>query len=174
LHWLKWEFTRLEATRSWDTEFSIIIHSNRPNLNIHWHLHSWIHTHTQTPTHNLKIIKINPKAGVVAHAFNPSTWEAEAGGFLSLRSAWFIEWVPGQPGDTEKPCLGKKNPKIRKKKPLKEEQKEGAVVWKLTSSWWNTKRQREQVYKWRSVLRGCQGCCPVRWDVGLEGLIRLC
>jgi hypothetical protein len=24
---------------------------------------------------------------VVAHAFNPSTWEAEAGGFLSLRPA---------------------------------------------------------------------------------------
>jgi hypothetical protein len=26
--------------------------------------------------------------GVVAHAFNPSTWEAEAGGFLSSRPAW--------------------------------------------------------------------------------------
>jgi hypothetical protein len=25
---------------------------------------------------------------VVAHAFNPSTWEAEAGRFLSLRPAW--------------------------------------------------------------------------------------
>jgi hypothetical protein len=25
---------------------------------------------------------------VVTHAFNPSTWEAEAGGFLSLRPAW--------------------------------------------------------------------------------------
>jgi hypothetical protein len=25
--------------------------------------------------------------GVVSHAFNPSTWEAEAGGFLSLRPA---------------------------------------------------------------------------------------
>jgi hypothetical protein len=35
---------------------------------------------------------------VVAHAFNPSTWEAEAGGFLSLRPAWSTEWVPGQPG----------------------------------------------------------------------------
>jgi major histocompatibility complex class I len=25
---------------------------------------------------------------VVAHAFNPSTWEAEVGRFLSLRPAW--------------------------------------------------------------------------------------
>jgi hypothetical protein len=29
--------------------------------------------------------------GVVAHVFNPSTWEAEAGGFLSLRPAWSTE-----------------------------------------------------------------------------------
>jgi hypothetical protein len=28
------------------------------------------------------------KPGVVACAFNPSTWEAEAGGFLSSRPAW--------------------------------------------------------------------------------------
>jgi hypothetical protein len=50
----------------------------------------------------------------VAHAFNPSTWEAEAGGFLSS--------VRGQPGlqsefqdsqsYTEKPCLEKQNKSI--------------------------------------------------------------
>jgi major histocompatibility complex class I len=34
---------------------------------------------------------------VVAHAFNPSTWEAEAGGFLSSRPAWSTKWAPGQP-----------------------------------------------------------------------------
>ena len=28
---------------------------------------------------------------VVVHAFNPSTWEAEAGGSLILRPAWFTE-----------------------------------------------------------------------------------
>jgi hypothetical protein len=35
---------------------------------------------------------------VVAHTFNPSTWEAEAeaGGFL--RPAWSTDWVPGQQG----------------------------------------------------------------------------
>jgi hypothetical protein len=35
---------------------------------------------------------------VVVHAFNPSTWEAKAGGFLSSRTAWSTKWVPGQPG----------------------------------------------------------------------------
>jgi hypothetical protein len=43
----------------------------------------------------LKKMAVEP--GVVAHAFNPSTWEAEAGGFLSSRPAWSTEWVPGQP-----------------------------------------------------------------------------
>ena len=35
---------------------------------------------------------------VVVHAFNPSTREAEAGGFPSSRPAWSTKWVPGQPG----------------------------------------------------------------------------
>jgi major histocompatibility complex class I len=35
--------------------------------------------------------KTSIQPGVVAHAFNPSTWEAEAGGFLSLRPAWSTE-----------------------------------------------------------------------------------
>jgi hypothetical protein len=49
----------------------------------------------------------------VAHAFNPSTQEAEAGGFLSLQS----EFQDCQ-GYTEKPCLGekKKNKKNKKSK----------------------------------------------------------
>jgi hypothetical protein len=34
----------------------------------------------------------------VAHTFDPSTQEAEAGGFLSSRPAWSTEWVPGQSG----------------------------------------------------------------------------
>jgi hypothetical protein len=35
---------------------------------------------------------------VVVHTFNPSTWKAEAGRFLSSRPAWSTNWVPGQPG----------------------------------------------------------------------------
>jgi hypothetical protein len=61
-----------------------------------------------------KNIKTEP--GVVVHAFNPSTWEAEAGDF----------WVQGQPGlqsefqdsqgYTEKPCLEKQKQKTNKPK----------------------------------------------------------
>ena len=36
-------------------------------------------------------IKVFTQLGVVAHAFNPSTWEAEAGRFLSSRPAWSTE-----------------------------------------------------------------------------------
>ena len=43
---------------------------------------------------------------MVAHAFNPSTLEAEAGGFLSSRPAWSAELQDGQ-GYTKKPCHGK-------------------------------------------------------------------
>ena len=42
---------------------------------------------------------------VVAHALNPNTWEAEAGGFLSSRLAWSTELVPGQPGLHRELCL---------------------------------------------------------------------
>jgi hypothetical protein len=43
-------------------------------------------------------LKKQQRQAVVAHAFNPSTWEADAGRFLSLRPAWSTERVPGQPG----------------------------------------------------------------------------
>jgi hypothetical protein len=33
-------------------------------------------------------LKLHSEPGMVAHAFNPSTREAEAGGFLSSRPAW--------------------------------------------------------------------------------------
>lgn len=36
------------------------------------------------------------------HIFSPSTGEAEAGGYLSLRSEWSTEQAPGSQGYTEK------------------------------------------------------------------------
>ena len=64
-------------------------------------------------TKHLKVpdYKIFPCWAVVKFAFNPSTWEAEAGRFLSLRLAWSTKWVPGRPGYTEKPCLEKETNK---------------------------------------------------------------
>ena len=52
---------------------------------------------------------------VVAQAFNPSTWEAEAGRFLSLSPAWSTEWVPGKPGLHRETLSSKKKPKQRNK-----------------------------------------------------------
>jgi hypothetical protein len=62
---------------------------------------------------------------VVVHAFNPSTWEAEAGRFLSLRPAWSTKWVPGQPGLHRKTLSRKtKKQKTKKQKNKKELYKE--------------------------------------------------
>jgi hypothetical protein len=54
--------------------------------------------------------------GVVAHSFNPSTQEAEAGIFLSSRPAWSTESVPGQPGlHRETQSLEEKKQKTKNK-----------------------------------------------------------
>jgi hypothetical protein len=42
-----------------------------------------------------------------AHAFNPSTWEAKAGGFLSSMPAWSTSEFQDSQGYTERPCLEK-------------------------------------------------------------------
>ena len=39
-------------------------------------------------SHQIVFQKGNYSRAVVAHAFNPSTWETEAGGVLSSRPAW--------------------------------------------------------------------------------------
>jgi hypothetical protein len=51
-------------------------------------------SNTHTCKQNIKINKLlknKSKPGMVARAFNPSTREAEAGGFLSSRPAWSTE-----------------------------------------------------------------------------------
>jgi hypothetical protein len=72
---------------------------------------------------------------MVAHAFNPSTLEAEAGGFLSLRPAWSTEWVP------EQPELHRETLSQTKQNKQKQEQAckiEGAVVAQELASHFNT------------------------------------
>ena len=43
------------------------------------------------PVRVAKIKNLGDSWAVVVHAFNPSTWEAEAGGFLSSRPTWSTE-----------------------------------------------------------------------------------
>jgi hypothetical protein len=64
---------------------------------------------------------------VVVHAFNPSTREAEAGGFLSSRPAWSTEFQDSQ-GYTEKPCLKKTNKQTNKQTSLSPSPEEVSVV----------------------------------------------
>ena len=46
---------------------------------------------------------------MVAHAFNPSTWEAEAGGFLRIsKTAWSTKEFQDSQGYTQKPCREKR------------------------------------------------------------------
>jgi hypothetical protein len=56
-------------------------------------------------------INVLKKPGVVAHIFNPSTWEAEAGRFLSSRPVWIQSEFQDSQGYTEKPCLEKSEKK---------------------------------------------------------------
>ena len=65
----------------------------------------------------MKGIETWDKPGRVAHAFNPSTREAEAGIFLSWRPAWSTQWVPGQPRLHRKTLSRKKTKTKQNKKP---------------------------------------------------------
>jgi hypothetical protein len=65
------------------------------------------------------VIDVNCRA-VMEQAFNPSTWEAEAGGFLSSRPAWSTKWVPGQPGLQRNSVLKNQKPKTKNQKKKKQ------------------------------------------------------
>jgi hypothetical protein len=65
-----------------------------------------------------------------AHTFNPSTWEAEAGEFLSSRPAWSTKWVSGQPGLYRETLSRKtKQNKTKQKKKKKRERDWIALFW---------------------------------------------
>jgi hypothetical protein len=57
---------------------------------------------------------------VVAHAFNPSVWEAEAGRFLSLRPTWSTDWVLGQSATQRNPVSKNKQTNKQTKKQNKQ------------------------------------------------------
>jgi hypothetical protein len=55
---------------------------------------SFLYSSAKPKSKWIKNLHIKPDTlcqAVVVHTFNPSTWEAEAGRFLSLSSTWFIE-----------------------------------------------------------------------------------
>jgi hypothetical protein len=51
---------------------------------------------------------------MVVHAFNPSTWETKAGGFLSQGQPGLQSEFQDSQGCTEKPCLEKQNKTSKK------------------------------------------------------------
>lgn len=57
---------------------------------------------------------------------NPSTGEAEAGGALSSRPAWFTQWSSGQPGLHRK-MLFQNKPKYLTRERMGQQGKEGEV-----------------------------------------------
>jgi hypothetical protein len=79
---------------------------------------------------------------MVAHAFNPSTLEAEAGGFLSLQS----EFQDSQ-GYTEKPCLEKKNQTNKQQQKIKPNQTKPNKTTKPNQ----TNKQKRGRDRWISV-----------------------
>jgi hypothetical protein len=89
---------------------------------------------------------------VVAHAFNPSTREAEAGRFLSSRPSGLQSEFQDSQGYTEKPCLekqtnkqaNKQNKTTTKKKERKKERKEER----------EKEREKEKIQK---LETGCGG-----------------
>ena len=87
-----------------------------------WNLSTW--------TVEVEASEVQGCWAVVAHTFNPRTWKAEAGRFLSLRPAWSIEWAPGQPGlHRETPSQKNKKKKKKKEEEEKEEEEVQGYLW---------------------------------------------
>jgi hypothetical protein len=63
----------------------------------------------------LTLLLKNVKKAMVVHAFNPSTWEAEAGGFLSSGQPSLESEFQDSQGYTEKPCLEEKKNVMKKR-----------------------------------------------------------
>jgi hypothetical protein len=74
---------------------------------------------------------------VVVHAFNPSTREAEAGGFLSSRSAWSTKFQDSQA--TQRNPVSKTKKEKKKKKSKERNVLEGKLETRLRSTKYSDK-----------------------------------
>jgi hypothetical protein len=89
------------------------------------------------------------------HAFNLSTREAEAGGFLSSRPAWSTKWAPGQPG-LHRETLSQKS---KTKKQTKRTNKSISKKYRDTvaaSPWypgWHMMTMDQETWNWSSCFR---------------------
>jgi hypothetical protein len=100
--------------------------------------------------------------GLVAHAFNPSTWEAEAVGFLSSRPAWSTEWVSGQPGLQK--TKNQTNKQTKKKARLWTILKMTVLLGKRQAGLLSS---LAVIFTWWMLLNGKGICC---WKIQAEGL----
>jgi hypothetical protein len=74
---------------------------------------------------------------MVAYTLDLSTWEGEAGGYLSSRPAWSTECVPGQPGLHRK-TLSKTRQKEKREERAQEfmlQQKENIYIYTHTHTY---------------------------------------
>jgi hypothetical protein len=85
-----YHFTKMRFSSEHERSMCMYVHTCMYTY-ICKYMYICIYTHTHTHTF-FKFWTLCQ--AVVVHGFNPSTWEAEAGRFLSLRPAWSTEWVP--------------------------------------------------------------------------------
>jgi hypothetical protein len=99
------------------------------------------------------VSKSKVSRAVVVHAFNPSTWKAETGVFLSSKPAWSTEWVPGQPG-LHRETLSRKN------KPKKRHLWNDTQGWLLvhTHPWWQWGGLESRIKKVLKAVIGAYLC----------------
>jgi hypothetical protein len=104
-------------------------------------------------------MKMAKLRAVVAHAFNPSTWEAEAGGFLSLRPAWSIKVSSGQPGLHREILFRKTKKKQKKNKKKPKKQKTNKKKTKKEKK--RKEKKRKEKKKEKSQANFCYICKPI-------------
>jgi hypothetical protein len=88
-----------------------------------WHHHTWLYFYNDSFGYANK----SHNWAVVVHAFNPSTWEAKAGGFLSSKPAWSTERVPGQP-ELHRETLSWETKKIKQQQQQQQQQPSHTLI----------------------------------------------